>query len=231
MEKDTAVIIVCGGNSTRMGKNKILLPLGNTNVIGCDLLVFEQCESVAEIVIVARECDRQAILETVQSLNIQKKITITTGGETRQDSVINGVKMVSREMEYVAIHDGARPLVLPKDVEKVIYDAHIFGAATLGVPVKDTIKIVEDGLVEDTPVRSKLYITQTPQVFKKRLYIDGVDFAIEHKLNFTDDCQIAEAMGARVCMTTGSYENIKLTTPEDIFIMQKIKENQDMQNA
>lgn len=90
----------------------------------------------------------------------------------------------------------------------------------MGVPVKDTIKIVHDGLIEDTPHRPSLYITQTPQVFKRRLYFEGVDFALEHELDFTDDCQLMEAIGVKVCMTTGDYKNIKITTPEDIKIAQ-----------
>ena len=120
----------------------------------------------------------------------------------------------------IAVHDGARPLVNPAHIEKTIKDASVFGGTVLGVPVKDTIKIVHDGLIEDTPHRPSLYITQTPQVFKRRLYFEGVDFALEHELDFTDDCQLMEAIGVKVCMTTGDYKNIKITTPEDIKIAQ-----------
>ena len=88
----------------------------------------------------------------------------------------------------------------------------------MGVPVKDTIKLVEDGLIVDTPQRSKLYITQTPQVFKRHVYFEGIDFALEHDLDFTDDCQLVEALGHKVYMTLSDYTNIKITTPEDIDI-------------
>ena len=213
----TSVIIVCAGNSTRMGGvNKILLPLGERLVIGVTMQAFQQCESVEEIVIAAREADIPAIKAEAEAAGITKLSACTTGGATRQESVINGVKLISKETQLVAIHDGARPLVKPEHIEKVIKDASVFGGATLGVPVKDTIKTVEDGLITDTPPRKLLYITQTPQIFKRELYFEGIDFALEHGLDFTDDCQLVEAIGAKVAMTAGDYTNIKITTPEDI---------------
>lgn len=214
---DTSVVIVCAGNSTRMqGVNKILLPLGDRLVIGVTMSAFQNCESVREIVIVAREQDIPEIKAEAERIGITKLAACTTGGATRQESVINGIRCISKETEMVAIHDGARPLVKPEYIEKAIKDARIFGGATLGVPVKDTIKTVDDGIITDTPPRSSLYITQTPQVFKRKLYFEGIDFALEHNLDFTDDCQLVEAIGGKVYMTVGDYTNIKITTPEDI---------------
>jgi len=213
----TSVIIVCAGNSTRMGGvNKILLPLGDRLVIGVTMQAFQKCESVSEIIIVAREADIPAIQAEAEAAGITKLKTCTTGGDTRQASVINGVKCISKETELIAVHDGARPLVKPEHIERTIKDASVFGGATLGVPVKDTIKTVSDGLITDTPPRKSLYITQTPQVFRRSLYFEGIDFALEHGLDFTDDCQLVEAIGGKVAMTTGDYTNIKITTPEDI---------------
>ena len=215
----TSAVIVCAGNSTRMGGvNKILLQLGERKVIGVTMQAFQQCESITEIVIVARESDIPAIQEEAEAAGITKLAACTTGGSTRQESVINGIKKISKETELVAIHDGARPLVKPEHIEKVIKDASVFGGATLGVPVKDTIKTVDGGLIIDTPPRSSLYITQTPQIFKRTLYFEGIDFALEHGLDFTDDCQLVEAIGGKVAMTVGDYTNIKITTPEDIAI-------------
>ena len=214
-----SVIIVCAGNSTRMkGVNKILLPLGKTNVIGNTLLAFENTESISDIVVVCRDKDREAIENTANALDITKLHAFAEGGETRQKSVINGLRKIADDTEYIAVHDGARPLVKPYHIEKTIKDASVFGGAALGVPVKDTIKVVRDGLIEDTPYRPSLYITQTPQIFKRRLYFEGVDFALEHELDFTDDCQLIEALGTKIYMTTGDYTNIKITTPEDIKI-------------
>lgn len=200
------------------GVNKILLPLGDKTVIGTTLSKFQSCESVKEIIIVAREQDIPAIRAEAEKCGITKLSACTTGGATRQESVINGIRCISKETELVAIHDGARPLVKPEHIEKTIKDAGVFGGATLGVPVKDTIKMVDDGLIIDTPPRKQLYITQTPQVFKRKLYFEGIDFAVEHGLDFTDDCQLVEAIGGKVYMTTGDYTNIKITTPEDIRI-------------
>lgn len=214
---NTSVIIVCAGNSTRMGGvNKILLPLGDRLVIGVTMQAFQKCESISEIVIVAREADIPAIKAEAEAAGITKLSACVTGGATRQESVINGVKQISKESQLVAIHDGARPLVKPKRIEMAIKDASVFGGATLGVPVKDTIKTVNDGLITDTPPRKYLYITQTPQIFKRHLYFEGIDFALEHGLDFTDDCQLVEAIGGKVAMTAGDYTNIKITTPEDI---------------
>lgn len=216
---NTSVVIVCAGNSTRMGGiNKILMPLGERLVIGVTMQAFEKCESISEIIIVARESDFPAIYEEAKNAGITKLKKCIVGGSTRQESVINGVKCISSDSEMIAIHDGARPLVKPEYIEKTIKDASIFGGATLGVPVKDTIKMVEDGLITDTPPRKFLYITQTPQVFKRKIYFEGIDFALEHGLDFTDDCQLVEAIGSKVYMTTGDYTNIKITTPEDINI-------------
>ncbi len=214
-----SAIIVCGGSSSRMGGvNKLLLPLGDTIVVGKTLQTFEQCPEVKDIVVVCRECDKQQIKLTAEKLNITKLVDFADAGETRQASVFNGLKKISPETELIAIHDGARPLVKAEHIAKTAYDASIFGGAVLGVPVKDTIKIVNDGLIIDTPHRPSLYITQTPQIFKRRIYFEAVDFALEHNLDYTDDCQLAEAIGVKVCMTVGDYTNIKITTPEDIKI-------------
>lgn len=213
---DTSAIIVAAGNASRMqGINKILMPLGKTSVIGHSMLAFERAEDIAEIIVVTRAENESAIRETAAALGITKLACITQGGATRQQSVLNGLRQTAAESQYIAIHDGARPLVRPEHIAKVIRDARVFGGATLGVPVKDTIKVVEDGLITDTPYRPSLYLTQTPQVFRKRLYFEAADFALEHGLDFTDDCQLVEAIGGKVYMTVGDYTNIKITTPED----------------
>ena len=222
-----SAIIVCGGSSSRMnGVNKLLLPLGNTNVAGRSMLAFEQCPEVGDIVVVCRERDRKELENTAEKLGIAKLRGFAEGGGTRQESVFSGLKKISPETSLIAVHDGARPLVKPEQIVRTACDAEVFGAAVLGVPVKDTIKVVNDGLITDTPYRPSLYITQTPQIFKRRIYFEAVDFALEHGLDFTDDCQLAEAIGVKVCMTEGGYENIKITTPEDIKIANLLLEEQ-----
>ena len=222
-----SAIIVCGGSSSRMnGVNKLLLPLGNTNVAGRSMLAFEQCPEVGDIVVVCRERDRKELENTAEKLGIAKLRGFAEGGGTRQESVFSGLKKISPETSLIAVHDGARPLVKPEQIVRTARDAEVFGAAVLGVPVKDTIKVVNDGLITDTPYRPSLYITQTPQIFKRRIYFEAVDFALEHGLDFTDDWQLAEAIGVKVCMTEGGYENIKITTPEDIKIANLLLEEQ-----
>ena len=224
----TSAVIVCAGNSTRMGGiNKILLPLGNRLVIGVTMQAFQACESISEIIIVARDSDIPEIIKEAENAGITKLKECTTGGNTRQESVINGIKKISKDSQLVAVHDGARPLIKPEHIEKAIKDAKVFGGATLGVPVKDTIKVVDDGIITDTPPRKSLYITQTPQIFKRNLYFEGIDFALEHGLDFTDDCQLVEAIGGKVYMTTGDYTNIKITTPEDIRIAETLLKMRD----
>lgn len=220
---DVSAIIVCAGSSSRMnGQDKMLLKLGDTNVMGMSMLSYEKCKSIKDIVVVTKESLVSVVKKTAEELGITKLTNVAIGGETRQQSVMNGLKLIDKDTAMIAVHDGARPLVEPENIEKTIADARIFGGAVLGVPVKDTIKVVEDGLIVDTPYRPKLYITQTPQVFKRRLYFEAVDFAMANGLDFTDDCQLAESIGAKVYMTVGDYKNIKITTAEDIRIADAI---------
>lgn len=220
MKNDTSVIICAAGSSSRMGGvNKIFLPLGSRTVIGHTMLAFEKAESVREIIVAVRKCDMDLMVRTAENEGIIKFKAAAVGGNSRQESVRNALRLISKDTDIIAVHDGARPLVKTEHIEKTIKDARIFGSAALGVPVKDTIKVVEDDLVVDTPSRSSLYITQTPQVFKRKIYFEAVNFAAEHHLeNLTDDCQLAEASGHKIYMTVGDYKNIKITTPEDIKI-------------
>lgn len=213
---DTAVLLVCAGNATRMGGiHKILHPLGEKTVLEHSLQTFARCQEITELVIICRPKDEAEFREVLQHVTLSFPVQIAYGGDTRQQSVKNGFAALTTDAAYIAIHDGARPLLRAEDASHVIRDAHVSGAATLGVPVKDTIKTVDDGLIVDTPPRSSLYHTQTPQVFRRLLYLQAMSFADAHGLDFTDDCQLIEAINIRVAMTSGSYTNIKLTTPED----------------
>lgn len=218
-EITVSAIIACAGNFTRMnGVNKQTLELCGIPVAIRSMLAFEKLDEVAEIIVSARECDIDEYRILAEKYGVTKLKAVVKGGSTRQQSIFNAFKEVSKETRYVAVHDGARPLVSPDRIKQCIKDASIFGGAVLGVPVKDTIKYVDGGLITDTLDRRKLYITQTPQIFRKDIYVKGINFANDHDLDFTDDCQLAEAVGAKIAMTESDYRNIKITTPEDIAV-------------
>ena len=212
-------IVVAAGSGTRMGKDKQLLPLLGIPVLARTLTAFEQCEAVRDIVLVTKEeavCDVQNLVDTY---NISKVTAIVKGGKERQESVKNGLNAISKDTVYVAIHDGARPLITPDEISKVILVAGETGAAALAVPVKDTIKRVdEQQKILETPLRSSLMAMQTPQVFEVSRYQESLEKVSTLGLAVTDDCQILEIAGYPVYTVEGSYRNIKITTPDDVIL-------------
>ena len=217
-----SVIIVSGGKSSRMnGINKQFIELCGIPVIIRSIKAFDNIDEICEIIVVTSTENLDTMKKLISEYNFNKKIKITVGGQTRQQSVFNGFKQVDDKSEYVAIHDGARPLISRNVIEQLIENVKLYRATTVGVPVKDTIKVVQDGFIKSTPKRDTLFITQTPQVFEKKLYTESVEGAIKSGLDFTDDCQLVENIGYKVFMTIGEYSNIKITTPDDI----KLAEN------
>lgn len=222
-ELTVSAIIACAGGFTRMnGVNKQLYELRGVPVAARSMLAFQQLDEVTEIIVSARKCDIDLFYGMAEKYGITKLKEVISGGETRQESVFKAYSRVSKETRFVAVHDGARPLVSPENIRRCIKDASVFGGAALGVPVKDTIKVVDGGLIVDTPDRRRLYITQTPQIFRKDVYVRGINFANDHELDFTDDCQLAEAVGVKVYMSSSDYSNIKITTAEDIAVAEII---------
>ena len=150
------------------------------------------------------------------------KVTFVIGGATRQESVKNAVETID-EAGLIIIHDGARPFIKQDDIRNTIEAARKYGAAAVGVPVKDTIKVIdEDSFVTDTPERATLFAVQTPQIFDFELYKAAMEKAKQSGQDYTDDCQLIEAAGGRVKMVTGEYSNIKITTPDDIAVAENI---------
>lgn len=219
-----SVIIAAAGNSTRYGtgKSKQFLLLEGVPVLIKSVQAFEQIDEVKEIIITARKQDFDVIESFLRQYNIKKVKCVVEGGATRQDSISAAVKKVSEETEIIAIHDGARPLVSKETIIGVIEKAAEKGAAACAVPVKDTIKIIDSsGKIVTTPDRASLRAVQTPQVFDFALYKEAIDKAVSESKQYTDDCQLIESIGHPVYLTDGDYENIKITTPDDLMVAEK----------
>lgn len=219
--KTLSAVIVSAGNSSRMGINKQQIMLDGKPVWMHSVLTFGAMPQTAEIVVVTKQSEiptMQSQLSEYQiDAEITEKIVFAVGGATRTDSVASGVAACKKQTDYFAIHDGARPLVKSSDIEKALEALKIHDAVSLGVFVKDTIKQVDQNMqVIATPERSNLMITQTPQIFARDVYLSALSTAKEKGLSPTDDCQLCESCGIPVYMINGSYENIKITTPEDI---------------
>ncbi len=199
-------------------KNKMLLEISGKTVIERSVEAFLPLREIDEIIVTAREEE----LDTYISLLDYEKVTFVIGGATRQESVKNAVETVD-EADYIIIHDGARPFIKKENILSTLKAAGEYGAAAVGTPVKDTIKVIdENGFVIETPERSTLFAVQTPQVFSLELYKKAMKKAEEDKMNFTDDCQLIEYLGEKVKMVSGSYSNIKITTPDDIALAENI---------
>lgn len=215
------VIVLAGGSSGRMnGVNKQFASLCGKPVIMHAVGAFLHIEEVKEIAVVVKEgleADYRRLFEGTT----EKPIKIVTGGSTRALSAKNGFLALSEDCELIAVHDGARPLIDEKLICEVFSDAKRFGAAICAVKSKDTVKITSGGFIDSTPDRSTVYNAQTPQVFSRKNYLKMLSGDL---MIATDDASLAEALGIRVKITEGSYENIKITTPEDIVIAQKIME-------
>ncbi len=216
-KKYISAVIVSAGNSTRMGGiNKQFLELREIPVLVHTLRVFDNAEHIDEIVVVTRENDIEDVKALIASYDLKKVSKVVKGGETRQISVLNGVTSTSDKTDIVAIHDGARPLVTEIVINDTLEEAAVYGAAATGVKVKDTVKQVNDNNdIVSTPDRAYLRFIQTPQIFDKSLYLDAVN-TVENSKDFTDDCMLIEAYGRTVKFVDGDYENIKITTPEDV---------------
>lgn len=216
-------IVLGAGSGTRMkiDKSKLLLEINGKTVIERSVEAFLNIDGIDRVVVTAREFD----IEQFSKLINDERVSFVVGGSTRQESVKNAVMSIDNA-DLVIIHDGARPLVLKEDIEKTIESAKEFGACAVGVPVKDTIKVIDDNsIVTSTPDRSKLFAVQTPQIFDFELYKKALSKAEQDKVDFTDDCQLVEYIGGKVKMVQGSYDNIKITTPDDVPLAENILRN------
>lgn len=198
------------------GTDKIMAELDGAPVIWHTVMALEQCPVIHEIIIVTREDLIVPISRLCQESGFQKVAKVVLGGKTRTESVMRGLDEANRDAELIAIHDGARPFVSQELLHEVITTAARCNAAAPAVPVKDTVKRAEHGRVWETPDRSTLFAVQTPQVFEASLIRAAIHQALEEQVPLTDDCAAVERLGMTVCLTAGSYENLKITTPTDL---------------
>lgn len=222
-EHYTTAIIVAAGDSTRMGYklSKQLIPLCGRPAIEYTLRAFQNCDMIDEIDIVTRPQDINDVAQI--AFQFKKVMGIISGGADRAESVRKGIRNTSKRTTHYVIHDGARVMITPDEICRVLNVAFETGAATLGTPVIDTIKVAgENGDILSTPDRSTLWAVQTPQVFERDLYLRAIDYAVEHNLSVTDDCSLVEALGVPVRIVCGEYTNIKLTTPSDVVIAEAL---------
>ena len=212
-----SAIILAGGSSTRMnGINKQLAVLEGIPVIVRSALAFERSALVDEIILAAPRGEEQDYGALLRSHLVTKLKAVTTGGATRFLSVKNALPKCS--CEFIAVHDGARPLISPEDIDRVLTDAANYGASIAAAPVTDTIKICAGNLVDSTPDRDTLYAAQTPQAFRRELYLSCVDRLGARAESLTDDSALLEACGEEVHITAVTACNMKVTRPQDLAI-------------
>lgn len=231
-EHRVSAIVLAAGHGTRMaglGK-KPYLDLAGRPILAHTLTVFQASPLVDKILVVAAQGDEQnCVRDVLVPYAIDKADQVVTGGETRQESVFNGLQELGAQAScphLVVIHDGVRPFVTEEMIENTLESASKWGAATVAVPVKDTIKEADaEDFVVKTLNRQRLWAIQTPQAFKYDLILQAHLYARENRIQVTDDASLIEQLGIhRVKLVIGAYENIKLTTPSDLVTARAILE-------
>lgn len=213
---NVSALIMAAGSGKRMGSSvkKQFLKLNGREILYITVDTFSKCNMVDSIIIVTGSDEVEHVRELMA--DIPKPVKIVVGGSERQYSVMNGLKEANG-CDIVLIHDGVRPFVSIEHIEECIRTACRDGACVLGVPVKDTVKVCDcDGNIVSTPDRRTLWLAQTPQVFRYDLIMKAYDNAQRDGFLGTDDASVAEKYGFNVRIVKGDYNNIKITTPDDL---------------
>jgi 2-C-methyl-D-erythritol 4-phosphate cytidylyltransferase len=219
---DTTAVIVAGGLGTRLGieGGKQLLRLAGKPVVCWSVEAFDRAPSVKEIVVVCPADELSLFMEAVGSLALSKEVVYAPAGDTRQDSVRSGLACVKESVPYVAVHDGARPLIRTESIEKILRtlrEQSTWVGAIAAFRSIDTVKVVgEAGVIESTPAREMLWCVQTPQCFETKALLEAHAIAELCGNSGTDDSSLVEAIGGRVGVVETPRENLKITVPEDL---------------
>ncbi len=214
-----AAIVPAAGAGTRLKSRtqKPYIALGGKPILARTLTALSGNKNITEILVsVSKDKLNKARREIIEKYNI-KKTTLVIGGRERSDSVYNALKAVSKDADYVLIHDGIRPFITDKFIESLLKRASRFKAVVAAVPVKPTLKFVDkNGFIKNTPPRECFWEAQTPQVFKRDLIEKAYEAARKKKITATDDSSLVERIGVKPKIVMGSYSNIKITTKEDL---------------
>lgn len=223
-----AAIIPAAGMGRRLGVgyNKQYIDLLDKPMVVRTIETISNNELISEVIWVVGDGEIEQARRLADEYKLLKVTNIIVGGKERIHSVINGFRVVSEQAEYLFIHDGARPLVTQEIIDRCIRQAMTTGAAIAAVPVKDTIKIVDNDeqLIQSTPIRSTLWAAQTPQIIKKKWFEEAIAelFSVDELSKVTDDSMLMEMTNRPVSISLGSYENIKVTTTEDVKLAELI---------
>ncbi len=221
--KYCGAVIVAAGSASRMGGiDKVMAQLGGEPMVVRSVRAFQECDAIKEIVVVTRPDLIVPIRDLCSAFDKVK--AVVAGGKDRPESVSLGLNALSDKVKLAAIHDGARPLVSWQVIDRTVRAANTYGAAAPAVPVKDTIKVVQGGIVRETPERKHLYAVQTPQVFDFDLLRGALKKAADDKAEITDDCSAVERLGMSVKIVEGDERNIKITTPIDLTVAEAFLE-------
>ncbi|MDO5036804.1 MAG: 2-C-methyl-D-erythritol 4-phosphate cytidylyltransferase [Tissierellia bacterium] len=219
------LFVAAAGMGRRMNQaiNKQFLLIQNKPILQHTLERFKDISSINHVLIIAREGEEDQVAKILAQADLPQATSIVTGGKERQDSIARGLEAMPPQTDLVLTHDGARPFVSREEVESIISASLAHGACCLMTPLKDTLKISQDGKwVDYTPNRDNLFSVQTPQGFSKSILIRAYKQAYEENYYGTDDCSLVEKTGQRVHLVKGSYNNIKITTKEDLILAEAI---------
>lgn len=218
-----SAIIVAAGTSTRVGFDKLFAPIAGRPVVMYSIDAFEHTACVGEIIIVARKSATDRLQDLIAQAKIRKVRAIIPGGKRRQDSVQAGLNEISETAQFVAVHDAARPLITPREIERVFAEARKSGAAALAAPVSDTLKVGDQrqrvvGSIE----RSNVFAMQTPQIFARKLLVDSYRRATQDHAVLTDEVSAIQNSRGEVVIVPAEDHNLKITYASDLSVAENI---------